>query len=155
MPGKPKQLDTTSSRLRDRATLSSKRGPKNDARRSDKSITEALRAILNSRPDEQVRSTTVAELIAVRLVARALDGDIQAFREIADRTEERVPQAHAPEPEDREIKVNIEYVGGKEAFEQVRREFEQANPNYKTLLPARPRSQLVIPPIKPGYPDRN
>lgn len=125
----------SSSRLRRAKTFPSRHNREGGGRLSDKPITEALLAILNSGLTNHLRGRTVADLVAISLVRQAIEGNIQAIKEILDRTEGRVPQARVEEPGDREVKVNIEYVGGKDALDRPRLEFEEANrkdQNYKT-----------------------
>ena len=56
-------------------------------------LSEALRNLLDERcPTDEARRTN-AEVIAERLVLAALAGSIQAMREIADRSEGKVPIA--------------------------------------------------------------
>jgi hypothetical protein len=103
-------------------------------RSTDKSVTGALLFILNSPLTNQFRGRTYAELIAITLVRLAVDGDIHAIKEIADRTEGRVQQARVEERG-----VEISYVSDTEALvrdsevlDRLRREFFEASPNYKT-----------------------
>ena len=98
-------LGTSNRRKRLRMPDSRLRRCKGDARLSDKPISEALLAILNSNVANQLRGRTVAELIALRLVRQALDGNLQAIKEIADRTERRFLPARGEEPERRVLIV--------------------------------------------------
>lgn len=123
-------------RLRRVTTVPSTNDREGGPRPSKRPITEALLAILNSGVmTDHLRGRTVADLIAIGMVRQALKGNIQAIKEIADRTEGRVPQARVEERGEQEIKVNIVHVGGAGALDRARRELEEANgknQNYKT-----------------------
>jgi hypothetical protein len=54
-------------------------------------ITEALVNIVNRRVPHDLRRRTFADLIAEALVRKALEGDVGAAKEIADRIEGSVP----------------------------------------------------------------
>jgi hypothetical protein len=56
-------------------------------------IRQALIAILKSPGDRRLRPKTVADRIAIGLVRQALGGNVQAVKEIADRTQGRAPVA--------------------------------------------------------------
>ena len=104
--------------------------PVQNQRRSDcaisKSVTQALEIILNSGPAGYFQPRTVAESIALRLVRKALEGDIQTVKQIVEFTEgRRSPRPGKYGNPDTNCVVKIEYVGGVEAFNKARREFEE------------------------------
>lgn len=55
-------------------------------------FTDALRLALNDHEDEKPRQRTKLDCIVSALIQNAVDGDNGAIREIADRTEGKVPQ---------------------------------------------------------------
>ena len=70
------------------------------ALRSDpKPFTAALKRILNQKVPHHAKPKTVLDLVAEALVFKAVKGDFQALKEIADRVEGRVPQ---PRPQERD-----------------------------------------------------
>jgi len=94
-----------------------------------------LLAILNSGVTNQLSGGNVADLIAIRLVHLALAGSLQLIKEIADRTERRVPQARVRNLGTGTLRsiLNVSaIIGGKEAFDRVRREANGRNQNCKT-----------------------
>lgn len=59
----------------------------------DKPFRDALRLAVKRPADADVKGKTKLDRIAAQLVAEAVDGDVPAIKEIADRLDGRVPQA--------------------------------------------------------------
>ena len=72
---------------------------------SNRPISEALIKIANSKVPNDPRGRTFAELLAEGMFLRALGGDVQAAKEIADRIEGRVGRRSVAEDRPAEIKV--------------------------------------------------
>lgn len=62
-------------------------------RPKDRPLTDALRRALALEIADKRKGKTKADQIAVALVNKAAEGDVPAYREIADRVEGKVPQA--------------------------------------------------------------
>lgn len=76
-----------------------------DGLKRTKPLSDALRAILSRERNDQEdwllakdHGKTYAQHLAVILVGKAADGDIQAIREIFDRVEGKTPQAVIGDP---------------------------------------------------------
>lgn len=59
----------------------------------DKPFRDALRLAVKREGDSQAKGKSKLDRIAARLVTEAMDGDVQAAKEIADRLDGKVPQA--------------------------------------------------------------
>lgn len=59
----------------------------------DKPFRDALRLAVKRTADAGVQGKTKLDRIASQLVSEAVDGDVPAIKEIADRLDGRVPQA--------------------------------------------------------------
>ncbi len=59
----------------------------------DKPFRDALRLAVKRSADVAVTGKTKLDRIAAQLVSEAVDGDVPAIKEIADRLDGRVPQA--------------------------------------------------------------
>jgi hypothetical protein len=60
----------------------------------DKPFREALRLAVKRTEDDPAQGKTKLDRIAAQLVSVAIDGDVQAIKEIGDRLDGKVPQAH-------------------------------------------------------------
>lgn len=110
------RLHASGTRSRHVSRFESRHDRKDGAGLPGKPITEALMAILDSSVSKPLPDRTVADLIAVGLVAQALKGNIQAIKEILDRTEGTVPLARREEPVDRKVRVIITNVGSTQSI---------------------------------------
>jgi hypothetical protein len=70
------------------ATQKAARGPY-----IDKPFREALRLAVKRNGDDKAKGKTKLDRIAAQLVTVAMDGDVPAAKEIADRLDGKVPQA--------------------------------------------------------------
>lgn len=70
-------------------------GNANSGRKQEKPFRDALRTELAAAGDDQKALRAVAKA----LIAKAMDGDMQAIKELADRTDGKVPQAIAGDTE--------------------------------------------------------
>jgi Family of unknown function (DUF5681) len=79
---------------------------------------------------------TVAEAIAGALITEALSGNVQAIREIADRTEGKPTQPHiAVDLSDEGLNAEIEHLLNKEAMANQRLTENRAATNESEVLP--------------------
>lgn len=77
-------------------------------RTKDKPFTDALRLAVNSAAKRGDKKKL--RLLAEKLVARALEGDVTALKEVADRLDGKVPQGiHGPSEVD-PVHLLVEYV---------------------------------------------
>jgi hypothetical protein len=74
-------------------------------------IADACRELLNKPAPDDPSGRSYAELIAERLVAKAIAGDIRAAQELADRSEGKARQS-----------IEIEHARLREAFDSMTRE---------------------------------
>lgn len=59
----------------------------------DKPFRDALRLAVKRTGDDKAKGKTKLDRIAAQLVAVAMEGDVQAAKEVADRLDGKVPQA--------------------------------------------------------------
>ncbi len=72
----------------------------------DKPFRDALRVAVKRRENDAAKGKTKLDRIAAQLVSEAVDGDVPAIKEIADRLDGKVPQALVGGgPEDQPIRV--------------------------------------------------
>lgn len=59
----------------------------------DKPFREALRVAVKRKEDDGAKGKTKLDRIAAQLVSEAVNGDVPAIKEVADRLDGKVPQA--------------------------------------------------------------
>lgn len=76
-------------------------GNANSGRKQEKPFRDALRMELAAAGDD----SKALRLVAQALIAKAMDGDMQAIKELADRTDGKVPQAVVGDDEHPDIGI--------------------------------------------------
>ncbi len=72
---------------------------------ADKPFREALRVAVKRPLNDDAKGKTKLDRIAAQLVSEAVDGDVPAIKEIADRLDGKVPQALVGDPSHPPIRV--------------------------------------------------
>ena len=83
------------------------REAENVLRPSPHPFTDAYRRILKQKVPHDPKRRTFLDLVVEVIILKALKGDLQAIREIADRVEGRVPQPRPGQREEQPTIINM------------------------------------------------